>query len=114
MGHCWLGGQVLPRPSVFRWARYLCVEFACSPGVHKNPNSTLSYQSLTKMDGSLHLVSGRLKAALGSWRKDNPGWENAEIKFTATSGLRVCVCVLCHHYICTCVLQCVVLAVCVF
>ena len=83
MGHCWLGGQVLPRPSVFRWARYLCVEFACSPSVHKNPNSTLSYQSLTKMDGSLHLVPGRLKAALGSWRKDNPGWGNAEVKFTA-------------------------------
>src|SRR4029434_830369 len=68
------------------WARYLCVEFACSPSVHKNPNSTLSYQSLTKMDGSLHLVSGRLKAALGSWRKDNPGWGNAvknKVKFTA-------------------------------
>ena len=77
------GGQVLPSPSVFRWARYLCVEFACSPSVHKNPNSTLSYQSLTKMDGSLHLVPGRLKAALGSWRKDNPGWGNAQVKFTA-------------------------------
>src|SRR4029434_2526993 len=51
--------------------------------LHKNPNSTLSYQSLTKMDGSLHLVPGRLKAALGSWRKDNPGWGNAEVKFTA-------------------------------
>src|SRR4029434_747380 len=58
------GGQVLPRPSVFRWARDLCVEFACSPSVHKTPNSTLSYQSLTKMDGSLHLVPGRLKAVL--------------------------------------------------
>src|SRR4029434_9078488 len=40
-----------------------CVDFACSPSVHKNPNSMLSYQSLTKMDGSLHLVPRRLKAA---------------------------------------------------
>ena len=46
-------------------------------------NRTLSCPSLTKMDGSLHLVPGRLKAALGSWRKDNPGWGNAEVKFTA-------------------------------
>src|SRR4029434_2484717 len=60
-----------------------CVEFACSPRVHKN--STLSYQSLTKMDGSLHLGARRLKAALCSWRKDNPGWGNAEVKSTATS-----------------------------
>src|SRR4029434_2637183 len=29
----------------------------------------------------------------GSWRRDSPGWEKAEDKFTATSGLRVCVCV---------------------
>src|SRR4029434_3279010 len=34
-------------------SRSLCVEFACSPSVHKNPNSTLSYQSLTGADGSL-------------------------------------------------------------
>src|SRR4029434_5294372 len=79
------GGQVLPRPqcSGELSPRPFCVEFACSPRIHKNPNSTLSYQSLTKMDGSLHLVPGRLKAALGSWRKDNPGWGNAEVKFTA-------------------------------
>ena len=68
-------GYVSPGP--------FCVEFACSHSVHKDPNITLSYQSLTKMDGSLHLVPGRLKAALGSWRKDNPGWGNAEVKFTA-------------------------------
>src|SRR4029434_8814455 len=32
------GGQVLPRPSVLRWAisrAFFCVEFACSPRVHK-------------------------------------------------------------------------------
>src|SRR4029434_8180626 len=47
---------------------------------------------------------------LGSWRKDSPGWEKAENKFTVTSGLPacVCVCVLCRLHICTCVFQCVV------
>src|SRR4029434_10867294 len=48
----------------------------------------------------------------GSWRRDVPGWEKAENKFTATSGLRVrvCVCVLCRLHIFTCVFQCVVCA----
>ena len=48
-----------------------------------------------KTDGSLDLVPGRLKPAHCSWlpwRKDSPGWENAEEKFTATSAC-VCVCV---------------------
>src|SRR4029434_7737215 len=47
------------------------------------------------MDSSLHLVPGRFKlptAPGGSLRKDGPGWEKAENKFTATSA---CVCVLC-------------------
>ena len=48
---------------------------------------------------------------LGSWRKDSPGWENAEVKFTATSAcVCVCVCVLCRHLIyarvCCCVSLC--------
>src|SRR4029434_2487504 len=53
----------------------------------------------------------------GSLRKDIPGWEKAEKKFTATSGLPacacvcVCVCVLCRLHICTCVFQCVVCAI---
>ena len=50
------------------------------------------------MDSSLHLVPGRYKlptAPGGSLRKDGPGWEKAENKFTATSGLPVCVCVSC-------------------
>ena len=46
---------------------------------------------------------------LGSWRKDSPGWENAEVKFTATSAC-VCVCVSPPN-ICTCVLLCVVMPV---
>src|SRR4029434_7492481 len=66
------------------------------------------------MDSSLHLVPGRYKpptAPGGSLRKDSPGWENAENKFTATSGLPACVCVLCRLHICTCVFQCVVCAI---
>src|SRR4029434_10821387 len=45
----------------------------------------------------------------GSLRKDGPGWEKAENKFT--SGLPACVCVLCRLHICTCVFQCVVCAI---
>src|SRR4029434_5641968 len=70
------------------------------------------------MDSSLHLVPGRYKlptAPGGSLRKAGPGWEKAENKFIATSGLIacvcVCVCVLCRLHICTCVFQCVVCAI---
>src|SRR4029434_9173943 len=66
------------------------------------------------MDSSLHLVPGRYKlptASGGSLRKDCPGWEKAENKFTVTSGLPACVCVLCHLHICTFVFQCVVCAI---
>src|SRR4029434_306066 len=66
------------------------------------------------MDSSLHLVPGRYElptAPGGSLRKDGPGWEKAENKFTVTSGLRVCLCVLCRLHICTCVFQCVVCAI---
>src|SRR4029434_4970872 len=51
--------------------------------------------SLTK-DGSLHLVPGRYKlptAPGASWRKDGPGWEKAENKFTARPQAYPCVCV---------------------
>ena len=67
------GGQVLPRPSVLRWAISraflcgVCMFSPCSQGVSstKNPNrknmqNTLC-RSLTKTDGSSHLVPGRLK-----------------------------------------------------
>src|SRR4029434_10463047 len=58
------------------------------------------------MDSSLHLVPGRYKLPTApgrSLRKDGPGWEKAENKFTATSGLPACVCVLCRLHICACV-----------
>src|SRR4029434_10387022 len=51
-----------------RWS----VHFTWSPGAYKLPT-----------------------APGGSWRKDGPGWEKAETKFTATSGLPACVCVSC-------------------
>src|SRR4029434_9887034 len=70
------------------------------------------------MDSSLHLVPGRYKlptAPGGSLRKDSPGWEKAETKFTAISSLPacgcVCVCVLCRLHIYTCVFQGVVCAI---
>src|SRR4029434_7098552 len=78
----------------------------------KTPNTKtcrrrLSCPSLTKTDGSLHLVPRRLKAALCSWlrwRKDSPGWENAEEKLTATSAcMCVCVCPVSPPK-CTCML----------
>src|SRR4029434_3084017 len=45
-------------------------------------------------------------ASGGSWRRDSPGWEKAEDKFTATSGLRVCVCPVSPPYIYVCVPVC--------
>src|SRR4029434_199801 len=87
----------------------VCVwEFACSPCVHKGfpPLRTPTEKTCKitehmsipdqKTDSSLHLVPGRYKlptAPGGSLRKDGPGWEKAENKFTATSGLPACVCV---------------------
>ena len=61
-------------------------------------NRPLSCPSLTKTDGSLHLVPGRLKAAHCSW---GPGGRTVQdgkkqrLNSQTTSGLRVCVCVSC-------------------
>ena len=112
------GGQVLPR---LRWAISraflcgVCMFSPCSQGVSstKDPNRKNMQNNRThvhpwpKMDSSLHLVPGCYKLATapgGSLRKDGPGWEKAENKFTATSGL-------CYLHICTCVFQCVVCAI---
>src|SRR4029434_4748068 len=54
-----------------RWT----VHFTWSPGAYKLPT-----------------------APGGSWRRDFPGWEKAENKFTATSGLRVCVSCVAYIY----------------
>src|SRR4029434_1986604 len=72
------GGQVLPRPSVLRWAisrAFLCGDCMfspCSQGVSstKNPNRKTCRRtelSVPDQDGSLDLVPGRLKAAHWSW-----------------------------------------------
>src|SRR4029434_5412641 len=79
----------------------------CSQGVSstKNPNRKKHAEqqntcpSLTK-DGQFTSLGPRaLQAAHcflgGSLRKDSPGWEKAETKFTAISGLPACVCVSC-------------------
>src|SRR4029434_4877164 len=70
------------------------------------------------MDSSVHLVPGHYKlptAPGGSLRKDGPGWEKAENKFTATSGLPACVCVcpVSPPYMHMCVPVCVCMFVCV-
>src|SRR4029434_1239031 len=94
-----------------------CVEFACSPRVHKGfppittPTEKHAEEQNTLLsvpdqdtDGSPDLVRGCLKAAHCSWGQgERTDWnvKNAENKFTATSAC-VCVCV-CGHPKCTCV-----------
>src|SRR4029434_10692335 len=118
-----LGGRSSPECTVHSGLspRPFCVEFACSPRVHKGfpPLRTateyaLSCPSLTKMDGSLHLVPGRLKKScpllLGSWRKDSPGWDKCRSYIhkrpQACVCVCVCVCVLCRLHVFTCVAVC--------
>src|SRR4029434_8318990 len=89
----------------------------CSQGVSstKNPNRktckknrTLSCPSLTKMDGSLHLVPGRLKklpTAPGVLEEGLSGMGKCRSQIRGDLGLRVFVCVcLC---VCVCVCVCV-------
>src|SRR4029434_5032868 len=120
------GGQVLPRPSVLRWAISraflcgVCMFSPCSQGVSsaKNPNRknmqknrTLSCPSLTKMDGSLHLVPGRLRlpTAPGVLEEGQSGMGKCRSQIHGDHGLCVCVCVcpVSPPNICTCVLLCV-------
>src|SRR4029434_8247126 len=122
------GGQVLPRVHSGLSPGPFCVEFACSPRVHKGfpplRTPTVKTCKITELMSTpdqrwtddLTWSPGAAKlptAPGGSLRKDGPGWEKAETKFTATSGLPacVCVCVLCRLHICTCVFQCVVCAI---
>src|SRR4029434_4084516 len=96
-----------------------CVEFACSPHVHRGEPQQKTHakeqntlrRSLTKTDSSPHLVTGRLTPAHCSW---GPGGGtvrdriNAEDKFT--NDLRpacVCVCVRVCVHVCVCVCVCV-------
>src|SRR4029434_1625286 len=107
MVRCWLWGAGPPQsaqcssglsPGPF------CVEFACSPRVHKGfpplrtptckKNRTIL--SVPDRDARCTWPPGAYKlptAPGGCWRRDRPEWEKAENKFTATSGLPACVCV---------------------
>src|SRR4029434_3537314 len=88
--------RYLPRRSVLS-PRPFCVEFACSPRVHKGfpPLRTLTEKTCKKNRTLLSVPDrdGRLQAAHCSWEV-----------LTATSGLRVCVCVC---VMCVCVCECV-------
>src|SRR4029434_874056 len=88
--------------------------FACSPRVHKGfpPLRTPTVKtckitelmSIPDQNWTVHSTwspgAAKLRTAPGgSLRKDGPGWEKAENKFTTTSGLPACVCVC----VCMCV-----------
>ena len=103
-----LGGRSSPECTVLKWAisRPFCVEFACSPRVHKGfpplitptekhaKRTEQSCPSLTETDGSIGPRALRSCPLL----LEDPGGGTirdglkAEQKFTATSGLRVRVC----------------------
>src|SRR4029434_3312144 len=106
MGRCWLWGAGPPQTfsasqtlsaSVLSRAFLcgVCMFSPCSQGVSSTKNSNRKKnktQSLSE-DGQFTWSPGAYKlptAPGGSWRKDSPGWEKAENKFTATC---VCVCV---------------------
>ena len=108
------GGQVLPRPSVLRWAISraflcgVCMFSPCSQGVssNKNPNrKNMQKQnillSVRDRDGRFTWSPGAEKlptAPGGSWRKDGPGWVKcrAYISQRPQACVCLCVCVLCR------------------
>ena len=119
------GGQVLPRPSVLRWAISraflcgVCMFSPCSQGVSstKNPNRKTCKKNRTLLsvpdrDGRFTWSPGAEKlptAPGGSWRKDGPGWVKcrAYISQRPQACVCLCVCVLCRlHKIHVCVAVC--------
>ena len=121
------GGQVLPRPSVLRWAISraflcgVCMFSPCSQGVssNKNPNrKNMQKQnillSVRDRDGRFTWSPGAEKlptAPGGSWRKDGPGWVKCRAYISqrpqACVCVCLCVCVLCRlHKIHVCVAVC--------
>src|SRR4029434_7096008 len=104
MGRCWLWGAGPPQSAQCSSGLSLgpfCVEFACSPRVHKGfpplktptEKTCRTEHSLSVPDQDRQFTSlgpRALKSCpllLWSWRKDSPGWENSQ----TTSGVRVCV-----------------------
>src|SRR4029434_11317739 len=97
-----------------------CVEFACSPRVHKGfpPLRIPTEKQKEKQkeqntpvvpdrDGRFTWSPGAEKlptAPGGSWRRDDSGWVKGRSRIHATSGLCVCVC----GCVCVCVCVCVV------
>src|SRR4029434_8847706 len=124
--HCWLweagsspdlqcSGGLSPGP--------FCVEFACSPRLHKGfpPLRTPTEKTckrtehvsiLRDRDGRFTWSTGAEKlptAPGGSWRKDGPGWVKcrAYISQRPQACVCLCVCVLCRlHKIHVCVAVC--------
>src|SRR4029434_604618 len=121
MVHCWLWGACPPQ-TFSAQVGYLpgCVEFACSPCVHKGfrplrtttekhvkrKNSTIL--SVPDRDGRFTWSPGAEKlptAHGGSWRKEVPGWEKSRARIHGD--LRpACACV-CVCSVCVCVCVCV-------
>src|SRR4029434_7457143 len=103
MGRCGLWGAGPPQSAqCSSGLSPFCVEFACSPCVHKGfpplrtPTEktckTTEHMSIPDQRWTVHFTWSPGAAKLptapgGSLRKDGPGWEKAENKFTATSGL---------------------------
>ena len=104
------GGQVLPRPSVLRWAISwaflcgVCMFSPCSQGVSSanNPNRKTCKKNRTILsvpdrDGRFTWSPGAEKlptAPGGSWRKDGPGWVKCRAYISQRP--QACVCVLCR------------------
>src|SRR4029434_6590744 len=84
----------------------LCYAIVCYAILLYTKEKNRTLLSVPDRDGRFTWSLGAEKlptAPGGSWRRDGAGWEKAENKFTATSGLPACVCVLCRLHICTCV-----------
>src|SRR4029434_2680060 len=97
---CVYGGQVLPRPSVLRWAISwaflcgVCIFSPCSQGVSsaKNPNrktckKNRTILSVPDQDGRFTWSPGAEKLPTAPGGRTSRDGKKAGQKFTATSGL---------------------------
>src|SRR4029434_3593856 len=100
-GACWLWGAGPPQSAQCSGGLSpgpFCVEFACPPlrtPTEKTCKIT-EHMSIPDQRWTVHFTwsPGATSWPLllgGSLRKDSPGWEKAEKKFTATLGLPACV-----------------------
>src|SRR4029434_10504505 len=120
------GGQVLPRvhsaqvgylPGLSVWSLHVLPVFPPLRTPTEKHAKRTEHMSIPDQRWTVHLTwsPGAYKLPTtpgGSWRRDSPGWEKAEDKFTVTSGLRVrscvcvCVCPVLPPYIHVCVPVC--------